>query len=281
VKYLVAVSGGIDSVVLLHMLVKNGHHELIVAHFDHGIREDSEHDARFVRALAKAYHLPFVTKREELGGQASEELARTRRYAFLREQAKKHGAVIATAHHADDIVETIAINLIRGTGWRGAAVLDTLDLARPLLHLTKENIRTYALMKRLEWVEDSTNDGTQYLRNRVRRKIAWDVAAEDKRAVVGVRTRQVALKKDIENALRTYIRKDGEYPRHLFIQVEPAVACELLRAVILAHSGISPTRPQCERALLAVKTARPGTTFEVAGGVALRFSQDAFIVETP
>jgi tRNA(Ile)-lysidine synthase len=81
-KYLVAVSGGIDSVVLLHKLVAAGEHELVVAHFDHGIREDSAEDARFVKGLAEHYGLPFVMKREELGKTAGEEQARTRRYAF-------------------------------------------------------------------------------------------------------------------------------------------------------------------------------------------------------
>ena len=65
--YLVAVSGGIDSVVLLHMLVQEGEHDLTVAHFDHGIRDDSAADARFVEELAAQYGLPYVGKREELG----------------------------------------------------------------------------------------------------------------------------------------------------------------------------------------------------------------------
>ncbi len=66
-KYLVAVSGGIDSVVLLDILVKDAQHELIVAHFDHGIREDSADDERFVRGLAAQYGLPFTSRRTELG----------------------------------------------------------------------------------------------------------------------------------------------------------------------------------------------------------------------
>jgi tRNA(Ile)-lysidine synthase len=83
-RYLVAVSGGIDSVVLLHQLVASGDHDLIVAHFDHGIRDDSADDARFVKGVAASYGLPFVMKREVLGAQASEERARHQRYAFLR-----------------------------------------------------------------------------------------------------------------------------------------------------------------------------------------------------
>jgi tRNA(Ile)-lysidine synthase len=114
-KYVVAVSGGVDSVVLLDHLAGHPEYELVVAHFDHGIRDDSREDEAFVRSLAEKYNVPFESKREDLGKQASEELARDRRYAFLRSVAGKHNAQIITAHHADDAVETIAINLLRGT----------------------------------------------------------------------------------------------------------------------------------------------------------------------
>src|SRR3989344_5293986 len=115
-NYIVAVSGGVDSVVLLDMLIKQKEHNLVVAHFDHGIRVDSDADARFVWELAKKYELSFEVRREELGDAASENTARSHRYAFLRDIAKKYSATIVTAHHADDVVETIAINLTRGTG---------------------------------------------------------------------------------------------------------------------------------------------------------------------
>ncbi len=280
-KYLVAVSGGIDSVVLLDMLAEKGGHELTVAHFDHGIREDSAADARFVRGLAAKYGLPFVMRREELGAQASEELARARRYAFLHEEAEKRGAKIVTAHHADDVVETVAINLLRGTGWRGLAVLDNPQVFRPLLALTKEEIREHARKKRLEWVEDSTNEGVKYLRNRVRRAIAAELSGGAKQEVLERWRGQLALKKEIGGEVAAYIRDDREYGRHYLIQIDPTVACELLRAAVFAASGVSPMRPQAERALLAVKTARPGTAFELARGVRLRFARRTFIVETP
>jgi tRNA(Ile)-lysidine synthase len=102
--YIVAVSGGVDSIALLHMLTKTTDHEIIVAHFDHGIREDSADDAAFVRSLATEYGFPFETLREELGPDTSEETARNRRYEFLRGIAKKYNGQIVTAHHADDVV---------------------------------------------------------------------------------------------------------------------------------------------------------------------------------
>ena len=177
-KYVVAVSGGVDSVVLLDMLVSKQpsniyqlpttNYQLIVAHFDHGIRDDSNQDAIFVAKLAKKYGLPYVEKRVDLGVNASEEKARDERYDFLRSVAKQHDAKLVTAHHADDVIESIAINLSRGTGWRGLAVIDS-DVIRPLTDMNKSEILSYARNHNLKWREDSTNSTNVYLRNRIRR----------------------------------------------------------------------------------------------------------------
>ena len=279
-RYLVAVSGGVDSVVLIDQLVKSNEHELIVAHFDHGIRDDSAADARFVEQLASRYHLPFVSMREELGKQASEERARRRRYDFLRAMAAQHQATIVTAHHADDVVETIAINLQRGTGWRGLAVLQAPDIVRPLLHLTKQELMEYALAERLEWVEDSTNASDTYLRNRMRRRIGSQLSAVQKQALIEVWQSQTKLKGEIDGQITGLITPD-EQSRYFITHIDGSVALELLRASIIVQASASPTRPQLQRALLAIKTARPHTTYEIGDGVKLRFTTRSFIVETP
>lgn len=278
-KYLVAVSGGVDSVVLLHRLIEERQHELIVAHFDHGIRDDSAADARFVEALARGYGLPFVGKRAELGAGASEEIARRYRYSFLQHQAAKHEAMIVTAHHADDIIETIALNLSRGTGWRGLAVLGREKIFRPLLGLTKRQIIDYALAHRLEWVEDSTNRETVYFRNQLRRRIARRLEVSARLALLELWSRQWRLRREIEEETRRLLGVAEEYSRYFLTNIDEAVACELLRAAVMRASGSGPTRPQCERALLAVKTAKPGAIFELGGAVRLRFSKRTFIVE--
>jgi tRNA(Ile)-lysidine synthase len=280
-KYVVAVSGGIDSVVLLDMLVRDKTHNLVVAHFDHGIRDDSADDARFVEGLARRYGLPFYTKREELGAGASESDARARRYAFLSDIAREHEGTIATAHHADDIIETVAINLVRGTGWRGLAVLNRTDIERPLLHLTKHEIRMYALANRLEWVEDSTNQTQAYLRNRIRLRIARHLNDAKRHVVLELWKRQRELKREIAAALDVYVKSDRTYDRYFFIQVDSRMATEVLRHVVQYHSGLTPTRPQAERALIAIKTAKPAASFQIGSAVSLRFTERSFIVETP
>lgn len=280
-KYLVAVSGGIDSVVLLDRLVKAGSHELIVAHFDHGIRDDSAADARFVEALAASYGLPYVQRREELGVHASEELARARRYLFLGEEALTREATIATAHHQDDVVETIAINLLRGTGWRGLAVLSSEHITRLLLGWSKEQIREYALEKRLEWVEDHTNATDAYLRNRVRRAVKSRLPEGSKQELLERWQLQCGLRWEIEDEMIVFT-SPGPQSRYFFTNIDSRVAEELLRELVVVCVNQSPTRPQVKRALLAVKTARPGTAFFL-GGVWLKFGPKTFTlhVKTP
>lgn len=278
-KYLVAVSGGIDSVVLLDMLARGGDHDLIVAHFDHGIRDDSAADARFVEALALRYGLPFVTKRAELGAGASEDIARRYRYAFLQHQAARHEAVIVTAHHADDVIETVALNVARGTGWRGLAVLDRESVARPLLRFTKGQLRTYALERRLEWTEDATNSEAVYFRNQLRRLIARRLPQSTQERVLELWREQRALRRAIDEEVARFYEPSCEYSRYFLTNIDEAAACEVMRAAVVRLSGSSPTRPQCERALLAIKTAKAGTAFELGGAVRLRFSRRTVVVE--
>lgn len=272
-KYIIAVSGGVDSVVLLHMLAGQPDYELIVAHFDHGIRGDSASDAEFVGELAEKYGLPYETRREELGKTASEELARDRRYAYLRQVAERHGALIVTAHHADDIVETIAINMTRGTGWRGLAVLDS-DVVRPLLHMTKPEIIAYANEHELQWHEDSTNASDAYLRNRMRRKMSG-FSHDDAWQVRALRARQTEVKKEIDDEVHALIGDGPEYSRYFFTHVDQPIALECLRFITGGHL----TRPQRARSLLAIKTAKAGTRYEAGAGVSIVFTSRHFSIE--
>ena len=269
-KYVLAVSGGVDSVVLLDMMAKTIGSELVVAHFDHGIREDSAEDAEFVALLAEKYGLPFFDKREELGSSASEALARERRYAFLRGVASQFDAPIVTAHHLDDLVETVAINLKRGTGWRGLAALDS-DVLRPLVDIPKEQLIQYAQANGLKWREDSTNASDAYLRNRVRQQLAT-IPHDTKRQLRALHSHQKQLKKEIEKEVANIVGDDSKYSRYLFTHLSQSTALECLR--VITKGAL--TRPQLVRCLLAIKTAMPDSVFEAGSGVNLRFSTRHF-----
>lgn len=255
---------------LLDMLTHVPGHELVIAHFDHGIRPDSAEDAVFVAGLAERYGLPFEMKREELGPQASEELARARRYEFLRELAEKYDAKIVTAHHADDAVETVAINLHRGTGWRGLAVLDS-DVVRPLLSMHKKELHDYAQKRQLAWREDSTNKSDAYLRNRLR-KLVDSLSEDEKRQLLALRHQQLGARKVIDKEVARLVGPGPNYSRYFFTHVPKAVALECLRFVTAARL----TRPQLERVLLAIKTASAGSQLEAGAGINLRFTSRNF-----
>jgi tRNA(Ile)-lysidine synthetase-like protein len=272
-RYVIAVSGGVDSVVLLDMLANQSGLDLIVTHFDHGVRNDSAMDALFVSDLAKKYELPFETKREELGPSTSEDTARTRRYEFLRAVAKKYDAKIVTAHHADDVIETIAINLLRGTGWRGLAVLDS-DIVRPLTDMTKSEIIDYANEHQLTWREDSTNAGDEYLRNRIRRKLT-NLDNDTKRQLLGLWVEQKSLKRLIDEEAEGLIGNGPTYDRHFFINIDYQTGMECLRRITNAQL----TRPQLAKALHAIKTALPNKTYHAGGGVEIGFTSRNFTIK--
>ena len=176
-RYVLAISGGVDSVVLLDVMSRT-EKDIVVAHFDHGIRQDSAADARFVEALAAKYRAQYIGQREELGADASEEQARERRYAFLNDIAADFGGTVATAHHQDDIVETVALNLRRGARWRGLAGMSDSRILRPLSSWTKQQVYEYAAKHRLEWCEDETNSSEKYTRNILRRRIHQQINPE-------------------------------------------------------------------------------------------------------
>lgn len=269
-NYLVAVSGGVDSVVLLDMLVKQGDASLVVAHFDHGIREDSADDEAFVRKLAASYGLAYVSKREVLGSGASEAYARDRRYAFLKSEAKKHQATLVTAHHLDDLVESIAINLYRGTGWRGVAVFGS-PIERPLVSLPKASILQYAKDNQLVWREDATNKTDVYLRNRLRKKTAT-LSIDQKRQLHALQSTQKRLHEEITKGVKELVGQGPSYSRYLFTTLPAGVALECLRVM----SKGSLTRPQLERLLHAIKTVTNGKKYEAGSGIIIQFSTRNF-----
>lgn len=272
-KYVVAVSGGVDSVVLLDILSKKPGLELIVAHFDHGIRDDSAQDADFVKSLAEKYHLRFEMRREELGPGASEELARARRYLFLKEMATKFDGGLITAHHNDDVIETVAINLLRGTGWRGLAVLDS-GILRPLTDFSKLDILDYAKKQNLTWHEDSTNQSDKYLRNRIRRQ-AYYLESDAKKQLTELWKRQKYIKKLIDDETARLIGDELTLARYLFINIDDLVAIELLRRITRARL----TRPQMVKSLYMIKTALPGRVHYAGNGVKISFASRNFTIE--
>ncbi|MBR0162555.1 MAG: tRNA lysidine(34) synthetase TilS [Oscillospiraceae bacterium] len=183
-RVLCAVSGGADSMCLLHWLVSLREERqltLFAAHYEHGLRgEESERDARFTAQQCAAVSVPCTVEHGDVLPFAEEkhigieEAARILRYRFLEETASQLGCEkIATAHNADDNAETVLMNLCRGSGTRGMAGIPPVRgrIVRPLLSTSREEILTYLASRGLPYIEDSSNGDDAYTRNRFRHSI--------------------------------------------------------------------------------------------------------------
>ena len=270
--YVLAVSGGVDSVVLLDILSKQKELDIVVAHFDHGIRSESALDAEFVEALAHKYGYEFETERVELGPDASEEVARNYRYAFLRRVAAEHHAIaIITAHHQDDVIETSMINLLRGTGRSGLNSLkDTKELVRPLLSMAKGDLLKYAKENDLEWREDSTNENTKYLRNRIRHNVVhkMDDATRQKWLTILDHSahHNTKIDQEIEYLLRRGLHKNQlVLNRRWFIMLPHDIGREVVRSILLKAGAKELDRKTIERICVQIKTLPHGKTLQASG----------------
>lgn len=285
-SYVVAVSGGVDSVALLHWLNTRGGLELTVAHFDHGIRTDSEEDRLLVQAMAKDYNLPFVYKEANLGPEVSEATARDARYEFLRLVAKDNNAqAILTAHHLDDVLETAVINLLRGTGRKGLTSLDNRkDILRPLLNVEKNQIYEYAKTNNLHWREDSTNQNTDYLRNYVRLNILPKLDEQSRREFIDIINTARATNVELDVLLLDDINEqsnDNKLNRQYFTSLPHNVAREIMAAWLRQHGVKDFNAKTIERLVVAGKTASPGSSHDVVNGVTLKLSNDHLALDRP
>lgn len=177
---LLAVSGGIDSIVMCDLFSKT-HQKFAIAHCNFQLREqDSEDDEVFVKKLANYYQVPFFSKKFDTLKYADDEkvstqmAARDLRYQWFDELLINHQMTkLATAHHQNDVLETVLLNLTRGTGIAGlhGILLQNQKIIRPLLFLTKKEILKYAEEHELKWREDISNQSTKYKRNLIRNEV--------------------------------------------------------------------------------------------------------------
>ena len=241
--------------------------DFIVVHYDHGIRgEVSAEDAEFVRQCCRSYGVVVQCGCGKLAAVTGEAVARQYRYDFFRRVAEAiarddEPVYLVTAHHRDDLLETVALNIVRGTGWRGLAPMNQPRVLRPLLDVAKTELVGYAIEHGLTWREDQTNDSPRYLRNRLRALLAsWSPA--DRAELVRLHRKQKCLRRQIEQELEYYCARHAtrDKPgrlvlrRYDLIMLPSRVAIELLR---YATDGYL-TSPQLRQLLLFAKVGRPG-----------------------
>jgi tRNA(Ile)-lysidine synthase len=172
---ILAVSGGIDSMVLLHLVAGGDSRDNVraVATYDHGTGDAATESAELVASVASALRFPVVVGRSAIDGRyATEAEWRDARWTFLRDVASSLDALVVTAHNRDDQVETVAMRILRGSGARGlAGLLAETDVLRPLIEVSRREIELHARKHRLAFVRDPSNESMRHLRNRVRLQI--------------------------------------------------------------------------------------------------------------
>lgn len=176
---LLAFSGGVDSSVLLRLLLDAGlAHRLSVVHVNHGLQEQSTQWAKHCRAVCAHYNVPCEVVAVQVATTASvETAAREARYRALRAQAAKQGATVITAHHRDDQAETLLLRLLRGAGVAGLAAMPEyqywhgLTLWRPLLAVPRQDLQAWATQWQLTWLDDPSNADTGPRRNYLRHRV--------------------------------------------------------------------------------------------------------------
>ncbi len=267
---LLAVSGGVDSVVMLEVIARLSAHlgfSFGVAHFDHGLRDSSATDADFVRELAARYRVKgFVATGDvrriaDEEGRSLEETARRERYAFLERIARRHRYdTVMTGHSADDNAETLLMNLLRGSGVTGLAgipptrrLAGNMIVARPLLGEKRSDIEEFAVRTGLKWREDETNQSGEFTRNRVRRELMPLLGTFNPNVVETLNT-TAGLMRDfdrylsgaVETAVRVALTGDPIPGERIALDVrqlrhlQPAVRGEVIQRVMCETFDIPP-----------------------------------------
>ena len=258
-RVLIAVSGGADSVALLHLLHRcaaSCRLHLEIAHLDHALRPDSPTDAEHVRGLCARLQVPLTERRVDVaalarGGHGGvEEAAREARRAFLREIARDKGCdLIALAHQRDDQAETFLLRLLRGSGTTGLAGMRPFDspYVRPLLPFSREELIAWLAGEGLAWREDSSNSDLAFTRNRVRHELlpvleSYNPAIRDHLAEL---CRQFAADEDDwQVRIAAELQRHAEFvagecrlPCAALNDASPALAGRLARAALKAVRG--------------------------------------------
>ncbi len=303
---LVGVSGGADSVCLLHTLRSLSEElelRIVVAHVHHGIRgEEADRDAEFVREICQNWQIPFYLKKVSVPELAEREnisletAGRLARYRYFREICDKENVdKIATAHNRDDQAETVLMRVIRGTGIDGLSGIKYIrpdGVVRPLLDVTREEIEEYCKENNLEYCVDSTNNENDYTRNKVRNQLLPILKEQFNPNILGAianLSQNMAEDGVFINgyAKRLYRRINSPIPKRRPVvldieslkMVEPAIRTRLLclAAEDAMGKGYRPQRQHWE-AVNALLDKETGALAELPGGltVAVRYGWLAF-----
>lgn len=290
---LLAVSGGVDSIVLLNILASSKA-KFEVAYIDHSQRADTHLDIRAIQALTDKYNIRLHTSKLYLPADCSEQQARTERYKALDEIKKTSNLeYLITAHHADDALETAIINLVRGTGPRGLSSLRHQGggIWRPFLfdfqnqtYITKQDILDYAKDHQLVWHEDSTNQSPDYLRNRIRKQLE-NSKPEDKIKFLDIISKNIGLTDQIDQGIYQLDidlkeqQDKSKYSIKRFKELPEELKDQLLHRKISQY-GYDVNKDSISRAKAFIQTKTTGKVLQLKGCHIMIFKGGLFQIET-
>lgn len=279
-----ALSGGADSVALLYALYLLRSRlgiRLEAAHFNHCLRgEESQRDEAFVRELCEKLDIPLTISRAQIvpGEKGLENAAREARYAFLRGLPGK----IATAHTADDNAETVLMRMVRGTGLKGLGGIPPVNgsVIRPMLMVTRQEVNAFLKKYDLPHVEDSTNAGDDFLRNRLRHHVLPLLQQENPRFSENLSTMALRLRLD-EDYLSRQAAVSRIPPVSQLREMPPAVRSRVLEGFLRENGVREPEQTHIAQAEALVFSDNPSAHTTFPGGVTITRCYDGLEAGQP
>lgn len=272
-----AVSGGADSMALLwalYLLKDKLKICLSAAHFNHHLRaEESDRDEAFVAEFCRGYGIPFVAGSGNVvsGPKGLEAAAREARYAFLRSLPGK----IATAHTATDNAETVLLHLVRGTGLKGLGGVMPVNgnVIRPMLSVTREEVLDFLEEYSIPFVEDSSNAGDDFLRNRLRHHIVPQLNKENPSLSANLSAMALRLRQD-EEALDIIAREKYTDRVSDLLVLQPAIRSRVLAKILLNAGVREPEAAHIAALESLLNSPKPSAKAEFPGGVTVARNYD-------
>jgi tRNA(Ile)-lysidine synthase len=295
-RIVLAVSGGVDSVVMLDCMAliadKLGL-QIYIAHFNHMLREkESDLDVELVKNLADQYNLQFlhssgnVKAFSQKNNISIEHAARTLRYNFFERTTRNLDAdLMATAHTSDDSVETFILNLLRGSGLTGLSGIPEVRkfvknvlIIRPLLAFSKKEIKNYAELRKLKWREDESNQLLNYTRNKIRLDLMPKLRADYNPAVDDIITRTARLIYGADNLIKELVKKHlvpvvvDVTPERFSLKVpilqthEEFMQGEIIQAAWLKYFRLQPLSLSAVDRIMSIFDKQSGTQVEIGSG---------------
>ncbi len=286
--YILAVSGGVDSMVLLDYLAKNNY-QLVVVHFNHQKRADAHLDHALVESTAQLHKIPYHYIKLSIKTGNFQESARTLRLTHLEKIAEKYQTpYIVTAHHADDLAETILMKLIRGSNLLGYAamqektVLGAFVYLKPLLKYAKHQLLDYAKAHQIAYLEDVSNLEDTYFRNRIRHHIMPILKDENEiLAHFSSFSEQAFLASDyIRNQTKSFLKPDLSFSLSLFKDLHDALKMDVISFILESVDAVR-SHEKIKTILKQLLSPKPNVAIKLSKDFSLIKAYDSVVLITP